>query len=260
MKPRAAFRLESNLVWIICLLCLGLSQANAQSVRGSRIREVAPKSIASPTPNPPPPPPPSPSPSVTPNPPPSVSPTLPVTAVTKQIFNVEPIRPDPINSPKVETQQPAKTGDDSNAQEPELNQGYKDALKEYFSAVRARNQAAIKSYEYNSWALETHRKAVFSWQLLSGRIIFVVVILLVLTGVCFSGIQFFIAMKEATRKQQISEASDAQDKKILRTTLKASLSGIEVGSSILGIIVLMISFLFFYLYVVYVCPITVISE
>jgi uncharacterized protein (UPF0333 family) len=138
--------------------------------------------------------------------------------------------------------------------DPQVEQDYKEALREYYSAVRVKNQATNRIYEYNNWALED-RKKVFDSQHLAGKIIFGVVLLLVLTGVLFSGIQFYIATKQVNRKRRVSKTAEAQESEFLPTTLKASLTGIEVSSSIIGVIILMISFLFFYLYLRYVYPI-----
>lgn len=106
----------------------------------------------------------------------------------------------------------------------------------YLEALRAH-------YRYRTEGFE-HRMRVFRWQLLSERLIFCVVILLVLVGVVFSGIQFRIGLRglEAGREGP-------------STQLKLSGKGVEVSSSILGVILLVISLAFFYLYLVYVYPI-----
>ena len=97
-------------------------------------------------------------------------------------------------------------------------------------------QSLHEYYAYYSSALR-HRRALFDWQLLSGRIIFFVVILLVLSGVFFAAVQFF--------RGEAGEVS----------TLTASQKGIRVSSPVLGVIILTISLLFFYLYLAYVYPI-----
>ena len=86
-----------------------------------------------------------------------------------------------------------------------------------------------------------HRQRVFEWQLLSSRIIFVVVIVLVGAGIYFSWLQFRADLK-ATDKEGNRGVS----------TLEASTSGIKVSSPVLGVIILVISLLFFYLYLQYV--------
>ena len=109
-------------------------------------------------------------------------------------------------------------------------------------------QAAMKSalkayYDYRTEGYG-HRQRVFAWQLLSSRIIFVVVIVLVGAGIYFSWLQFRADLK-ATDKEGNRGVS----------TLEASTSGIKVSSPVLGVIILVISLLFFYLYLQYVYPI-----
>ena len=104
-------------------------------------------------------------------------------------------------------------------------------------------QAALKAYyQYRITGYE-HRQHVFEWQLLSSRIIFVVVIFLVLVGVYFSWLQFQSSLK--TVGGEIKE-----------TTFEASTSGLKISSPILGVIILAISLAFFYLYLVYIYPIS----
>ena len=91
-------------------------------------------------------------------------------------------------------------------------------------------------YTYYASALR-HRRAMFDWQLFSGQAIFYAVIFLVLSGVVFAAVQFF--------RFGPTESS----------TLVASVKGLRVSSPILGVIILTISLLFFYLYLVYVYPI-----
>ncbi|MET0621610.1 MAG: hypothetical protein ABW250_01385 [Pyrinomonadaceae bacterium] len=144
-----------------------------------------------------------------------------------------------------------------------------DSTKEaYQNALRA-------YYEYQRSGLE-HRRSVFAWQLLSSRIIFFTVIALVLSGVYFSGVQFHNSLpprragQMKTRRKIKSETDPplvhgtaAPAEKLVEeatvefptTQLEASLQGIKVSSPILGVIILALSFLFFYLYLKYVYPI-----
>ncbi|MEH6355121.1 MAG: hypothetical protein V7760_03730 [Marinobacter sp.] len=106
-------------------------------------------------------------------------------------------------------------------------------------------QEAFKSYyQYRSQGFR-HRQLVFEWQLLSSRIIFVVVIVLVGSGIYFSWLQFRADMKKAGKGDNGQAMS----------TLEASATGIKVSSPVLGVIILVISLLFFYLYLQYVYPI-----
>lgn len=162
-------------------------------------------------------------------------------------------QPDPSTSPAKRLSPPPAPAD---------NAGIDDSIKaEYQQALRA-------YYDYHRSGLE-HRKSVFAWQLLSSKIIFVVVIVLVLSGVYFSGVQFHSSLratraapvKQAADKSNISDGTTAKDSSEARavdyptTHLEASLQGIKVTSPILGVIILALSFLFFYLYLKYVYPI-----
>jgi len=90
---------------------------------------------------------------------------------------------------------------------------------------------------------------VFRWQALSSIIIFYSVLVLVFAGILFSGIQFYKSMKFAGDKEKEGKTNQAL------TEFEASASGIKVSSPVLGVIILVISLAFFYLYLVYVYPI-----
>jgi hypothetical protein len=83
---------------------------------------------------------------------------------------------------------------------------------------------------------------VFRWQFYSSIVLFTVVNLLVLIGIFFSWLQF--------RRDLSTPGSEAAE-----TQLAVSTEGIKIQSSILGVIILVISLAFFYLYLVYVYPI-----
>ena len=109
---------------------------------------------------------------------------------------------------------------------------------------------SLKSYyEYHTIGFN-HRKEVFAWQLFSAKIIFFIVIFLVLVGIYFSWIQFHITMEE----KKVDKNSESQ-KSDERTEIGISPKEIRVSSPVLGVIILVISLLFFYLYLIYVFPI-----
>jgi hypothetical protein len=101
---------------------------------------------------------------------------------------------------------------------------------------------------YNLFGL-THRQRALQWNLTSSIIIFWSVIFLVFSGIFFAGIQFYISMQNAKKR-------GSMDPKELDTQLEAGGQGIKVSSPVLGVIILVISMLFFYLYLKYVYPIT----
>jgi len=161
------------------------------------------------------------------------------------------------------------------AKDESLQREYKEALASYYSAIVSQNQSAEEATgsTYSAAALENesawqtqehnsrvsedrfeNRKALFQWQRFSGRVIFFVAIFLVIAGVAFSGLQFYSALRKPPR------VSDSTEGEISPTALEASIYGLKINSSILAVIALFISFLFFYLYLVHVFPITLVSE
>jgi hypothetical protein len=102
--------------------------------------------------------------------------------------------------------------------------------------------AVVRNY---TWTLERNQ-AVYRWQDLSTKLIFAAVLLLVFAGVAFSGIQFFKGFRTKTAKGEAPAVSQVE----------LSAKGIKVTSPFLGVIVLVVSLAFFYLYLVYVYPIS----
>lgn len=107
---------------------------------------------------------------------------------------------------------------------------------------QAMQQKAIKTYFQHEMESNRHQLNVFHWQLLSAKIIFIVVILLLVAGIYFAAVQFHHGLRSGKPVEQSSE-------------FEASLKGIKVSSPVLGVIILTISLAFFYLYLVYVYPI-----
>ena len=116
--------------------------------------------------------------------------------------------------------------------DPITRQKYLDSMQRYYQ------------YREDGYA---YRSRVFDWQLFSSRLIFGTVVLLVLAGLCFAAIQFYVAMATATRARARADT--------LATQLEISAKGVIVNSSVLGVVVLALSLAFFYLYLVYVYPI-----
>lgn len=127
---------------------------------------------------------------------------------------------------------------------------YLELLREYF--------------EYHVSAYQ-HREKVFAWQHRSSQIIFAVVIILVFTAIYFSWLQFRQSLeprriKAPKQARQSAAATKGTDdiaaREVGATQLEASVKGIKISSPILGVVILIISLLFFYLYLVHVYPIT----
>ncbi|MGC1300604.1 MAG: hypothetical protein WA869_36715 [Alloacidobacterium sp.] len=108
--------------------------------------------------------------------------------------------------------------------------------------VNSRVSQAQADYNEAYWKYQRevidHTRKVYAWQHISSIIIFYVVIFLVLMGVLFSWLQF----KAAAFKGESEE-------------LDASMKGVKITSSTLGVVILVLSMCFFYLYLRYVYPI-----
>ena len=106
--------------------------------------------------------------------------------------------------------------------------------------IKKTTEALVAYCDYQVFGLD-HRERTFEWQYFSTKLIFFCVILLVVAGIVFSGIQFRKGLKEG--KPEV-------------TTAEVSPTGLKFSSSVLGVIILFISLLFFYLYLMYVYPIS----
>jgi hypothetical protein len=109
----------------------------------------------------------------------------------------------------------------------------------YFAALRGYYDYRLSGYG--------HRNRVFTWQLFSSRVIFWTVLALVVAGVYFAAVQFHSGLRRRAR------GDEPRSEHV--TEFAASLGGIKVTSPVLGVIILVISLAFFYLYLVYVYPI-----
>ncbi|SRR6266403_5597311 len=120
-------------------------------------------------------------------------------------------------------------------------------------------ERAIRAkYEYDIESLH-HRSDSFRWSLSASKIIFAVVVVLVLSGLVFAGIQFRVALarlpKERANVGKSEEQGQTGNVSEMATNFEVSATGIRVNSSVLGVIILTISMAFFYLYARYVYPI-----
>jgi hypothetical protein len=133
-----------------------------------------------------------------------------------------------------------------------LTNAYRKSLLAYYLSMEKRNIANTATFDsvtsYYSWALK-NRQQIIKRQQDTGALIFVLVSILVLSGLIFSAIQFYIALKSVKRKGALPD-----------TSVKASLSGIEVSSSVLGVIILTLSIVFFFLYLTRVYPLVSLDQ
>jgi hypothetical protein len=148
----------------------------------------------------------------------------------------EDIKPKP-QSREVPSVMPA-TPSEAILNDPASRQKYQEAMQGYYAYL-------TNGYLY--------RSRVFEWQLLSSRVIFVVVLLLVGAGMYFAAVQFRVAMIRAKRDAAGDGPTKADES--LATKLEFSAKGVVVNSSVMGVLILTLSLAFFYLYLAFVYPI-----
>lgn len=102
---------------------------------------------------------------------------------------------------------------------------------------------------YNDWVFE-HTKKVYTAQHIKSIIIFIIVLIIVLTGLYFSFIQFKHSVNKDFKNLNPEE----------KTNLKIGVSNIEITSSVIGLFILIISLAFFYLYLKEVYPIEILPS
>lgn len=150
---------------------------------------------------------------------------------------------------------------------------------EQFKTEMALERDKQRALEDEMFAMQ-HRWRSFSFQYTASIIIFILVIIIVLSGLVFSAWQFRIAMKQMVVKEAVAKAitqppvhpepvppklapaqADAQNPpanqaiSALKNELEVSATGIKVNSSVLGVIILVLSIVFFYFYLLYVYPV-----
>lgn len=121
--------------------------------------------------------------------------------------------------------------------------------KEEFKDVRLKEkevalvelELAKKDLEHRMSLLK-HREMSFYWHLISTIIIFIMVIVVIGTGLYFSYIQLKTKNNETPQ-----------------TSIKISKEGLEINSPFIGLLILGLSFVFFYIYLKDVYPITEIN-
>jgi len=123
--------------------------------------------------------------------------------------------------------------------------------QENSSAVQQSNDA------YNVW-VNGFRMRTYENQLFQTRVIFALVILLVFAGLFFSWVQFQHAfhLKRVLSKRVSAPSDEAAAAAPAQDEFSFGKDGVVIKSAYLGVIILAISMAFFFLYLVYVYPIT----
>ena len=126
--------------------------------------------------------------------------------------------------------------------------------------TRAKQQAALRAkYEYQAFSF-AHAQRTFDFQYRSGRVIFWVVLLIVFAGLAFSAVQFYVGLHHPLDSRAKADGKEAAATEDCVSEFEATLQGIKLKSSVLGLLILAMSMVFFYLYLKYVYPITNITQ
>jgi hypothetical protein len=102
-----------------------------------------------------------------------------------------------------------------------------------------------------------HQEKVFKWQLFSSKIVFWTVNLIVLAGLVFSGVQFYLALRMPVQHQGVPDRKgrDHSLENPMYTEIEITYQSVKVKTAIVGVIILAISLAFFYLYLHFIYPI-----
>jgi hypothetical protein len=126
--------------------------------------------------------------------------------------------------------------------------------------TRAKEQAAVRArYDYQAFSF-AHAQRTFDFQYSSGRVIFWVVLLIVFAGLAFSAVQFYVGLHHPLDSRAKADGKESAATEDCVSEFEATLQGIKLKSSVLGLIILAMSMVFFYLYLKYVYPITNITQ
>ena len=113
------------------------------------------------------------------------------------------------------------------------------AKAEYINAV-------ITKYKYDS-AKINHRQKVFEWQHFSSVFMFWVVMAIVLTGLVLASFQFYTGYKSSKKMKDTGSKE--------QTEINLTLSGVQIKSSLIGLLVFITSLAFLFMYLKFVYPI-----
>jgi hypothetical protein len=113
--------------------------------------------------------------------------------------------------------------------------------------------------EYTVFAWKNRREA-FAWQSVATKVIFGVVIIVVLAGLYLSWMQFNFAhnapLKVTTPSTEGSaSAATSTNPGDAMNTIEVNTSGVKITSSVIGLVILTLSIVFFFLYLKFVYPI-----
>lgn len=116
----------------------------------------------------------------------------------------------------------------------------KTDIKKELKLIDINKELDIKKAEYFISSFD-HRAKTFQWQYVASIIIFILVMVIVASGLILSYMHFYKDLKSTTPSPG--------------TEMELSLQGLKINSSIMGLVILVISIAFLYMYLIYVFPI-----
>jgi hypothetical protein len=116
-------------------------------------------------------------------------------------------------------------------------------------------QAERADYEYHIFS-KRHAERTFTFQYWTGKVIFWVVLAIVFAGIILSAVQFYVGLRHPLDRRAAADTKNGDEADGSVSEFEASLQGIKLKSSVMGLLILAMSMGFFYLYLKFVYPIT----
>jgi hypothetical protein len=150
---------------------------------------------------------------------------------------------DPLENAIADSQKAAEKGRQSSLE---------GALPETPKMLQAREEYAVFAWQ--------NRRDAFAWQSVATKVIFVVVIIVVFVGLYLSWMQFRIALQAPLKLTKPGTEGSTDETNPTRTadatnTIEVNTSGVKITSSVIGLVILTLSIVFFFLYLKFVYPI-----
>lgn len=134
-----------------------------------------------------------------------------------------------------------------------------DSLQALFDEQAIQDSITGKgNAEFQEFTIAHHKRA-YMWQFISSIIIFIVVISIVLAGLYLSYQQFNLSKILLLKGKPDGSPATEEVAKLMNANLEVSKEGFKVNSAVIGLVILLISLTFFFLYLKYVYPINVIQ-
>ena len=106
-----------------------------------------------------------------------------------------------------------------------------------------------------------HWKRSFAWQYYSSIVIFILVVMIVLFGLYLSYSQFSLVSNMIKKNEERNDKIklDTTNIEILKADLEIHKDGVKISTAVVGLVILVISIVFFFLYLKFVYPIHMLS-